>query len=62
MRQTVTHNFLGLHKNKNCAFPLESRERAYVFLKNGTKDFQNSPLFERSAWFYATTTGNFEGI
>ena len=23
-------------------------------------DFQNSPLFEKSAGFYVTTTGNFE--
>ena len=30
------------------------------FLKNGTIGFQNKPLFERSACFYVTITGNFE--
>ena len=29
-----------------------SAERAQVFLKNGTRDSQNSPPFERSACFY----------
>ena len=36
-----------------------TQERA-VPLKNGTKDFQNSPPFERLACFYGTITGNFE--
>ena len=35
-------------------------ERAYIFLKNGTKDFENSPPFQRSACFYVTISGNFE--
>ena len=26
----------------------------------GTRDFQNSPPFERSAYFYVTTSGNFK--
>ena len=30
------------------------------FQRNRTMDFQNSPLFERSACFYVTITGNFE--
>ena len=37
-------------------------ERAKVLLKNGTRDFQNSPPFDRSACFYVTITGNFEGF
>ena len=32
-------------------FILKPTEGAYVFLKNGTSDFQNSPPFERSACF-----------
>ena len=35
--------------------------REHMFLlKNGTWDFQNSPLFERSACFYVTISVNFE--
>ena len=29
-------------------------------LKNRSRDFQNNPPFERPAYFYVTTTGNFE--
>ena len=39
---------------------LKPTETAYVLLKNGTRDFQNSPSFNRSACFYATISGNFE--
>ena len=35
-------------------------ERAYVPLKQSTKDFQNSLPFERSTWFYVTNSENFE--
>ena len=35
-------------------------ERAKVLLKNGTRDFQNSPPFDRSACFYVTITENFK--
>ena len=28
--------------------------------KNGTSGFQNSPLFERSSFFYETISGKFE--
>ena len=39
-------------------FILKPAKRAYrIFL--GTRDFQNSSLFERSACFYVTVTGNF---
>ena len=33
-------------------FILKPTERAWVLLKNGARDFQNSPLFERLACFY----------
>ena len=38
-------------------FILKPTKRASVFLKNGTRDFLNSPLFERSAYFYVTISG-----
>ena len=41
-------------------FILQPTERAQVHLKNVTKDFQNSPPFERSACFYVIFSGNFE--
>ena len=41
-------------------FILKPTERAYVLLKNGTRDFQNSLPFKRSAWFYVTISGSFE--
>ena len=37
-----------------------SIKRTYVLLKNGTREFQNSPPFERSAYFYVIISGNFE--
>ena len=30
------------------------------FHRKGTRDFENSPPFERSAYFYVTVTGNSE--
>ena len=33
-----------------------------ILLKIGTRDFQNSPPFERSACFFVTITGKFEGF
>ena len=41
-------------------FILKPTERRYFLLKNGTSDFQYSPLFERSAYSYVTISGNFE--
>ena len=41
-------------------FILKPAERAQVLLKNGPRDFQNSPPFERLACFYVTIAGNFE--
>ena len=39
-------------------FILKPTERA----RNGTRDFQNSPPFERSASIYVTISGNFESF
>ena len=39
---------------------LKSTASAKVYLKNCTRDFQNSPPFERSASFYVTITENFK--
>ena len=39
---------------------MKPTERALFLLKDGTRDFQNSPPLERLAWFYITVNGNFE--
>ena len=41
-------------------FILKSTERAQVLLKIGSRDFQNSPPFERLACFYEKFSGNSE--
>ena len=33
-----------------------------MLLKKGTKNFQNSPTFEWSLWFYVKISGNFESF
>ena len=43
-------------------FTLNPTEKAKFFQKNGTTDFQNSPPFEVSTYFYVTITGNFESF
>ena len=43
-------------------FILKPTERAIILLQNSTRDFQNSPPFERSACFYVTISGNFERL
>ena len=43
-------------------FVLETTETALVLLKNGIRDFQNSPPFERLTSFYVTITRNFESL
>ena len=35
-------------------------ERGLVFLKNGNRDFQNSPLFDRSTCFYVKISESFK--
>ena len=42
------------------SFILKLTERAWVVLKNGTRDFQNNPSFERSACFYVAISDNFK--
>ena len=42
------------------SFILKPTEIAWFLLKNGTRDFENSPLFERSACFYVTISENFK--
>ena len=39
---------------------MKPTEKGYDFLKTGTRNFQNSPEFERSACFYVTISENFE--
>ena len=41
-------------------FILKPTERPYVLLKSSTRDFQNRPPFETSAWFNVTITENFK--
>ena len=43
-------------------FILRLTERAWVLLKNGTRDFQNTPPFERSTCFYVTISENFKSF
>ena len=41
-------------------FILQPTKRAYFLLKNGTRDSQNRPAFERSVCFYVIIMGSFE--
>ena len=41
---------------------LKPTEKAWVFLKSDTREFQNSHPFERAACFYVTISGNFENF
>ena len=41
-------------------FIFKPTEKAQVLLKNGTRDFQNNPMFERSACFYVTISEIYE--
>ena len=41
-------------------FILKPTERAQILQKNGTKDFQNSLPFERSACFFVTISESFK--
>ena len=41
-------------------FILKLTKRVQVFLKNGSREFQNNPPFERLGCFYVTINGNFE--
>ena len=48
------------HRARNLASPVKPPERAKALLKNGTRDFQNSPLIERWACFYVTISESFK--
>ena len=53
-------SFTGKRFSFQRGFISKLTERAQVILKNSTRNFQNSPPFERSACFYVTISGNFE--
>ena len=60
-QQVLRQNFsFCLNTGKLFCRGLIPTERAWVFLKNGTRDFQINPPFERSACFYVTSSENFE--
>ena len=42
------------------SFILKPSDRVYILLKKRTRDFRNSPPFERSACFYVTICENFK--
>ena len=58
--------WVGFCLNNGKRFPrgfiLKPIERAYVLLKNRTRDFPNGPPFERLAYFYVPISGNFERL
>ena len=41
-------------------FHFTAKRKSIGSSKNGTRDFQNNPPFERLAYFYVTISGNFE--
>ena len=49
----------GKHFFLEVSFSSQQKE-SKVLLRNGTRYFQNSPPFERSACFYVTISENFE--
>ena len=55
--------WVGFCLNTGKRFFLEvfkTNRKSIDLLKSGTRDFQYSPPFERSACFYVTISGNFE--
>ena len=66
MQQVLQQNlgwfFLTLENLFLRGFILKPTERAYVLVKNGTRDFQNSPPFGGSACFHVAITENFKGF
>ena len=47
-------------QEKTSSTQFSTRMIAWFLLKSGTRDFQNSPPFERSPFFYVTISGNIE--
>ena len=43
-------------------FHFKANRKAYIILKSDTKDFQNSPPYERSACFYVTISESFKSF
>ena len=52
--------FLNKWKRNFLEVFLQPKEKPWVPLKNGTRDFKNSPPFTRSTYFYVKITGDFE--
>ena len=53
---------LTLEKKFSYRFHFQANRESIGFLKNGTRDFQNSPPFEKSTCFYVTISENFEHL
>ena len=53
---------LTLEKTFPERFHFKANRKSIDFLKNGTKDFQNSPEFKRSACLHLTISGKFKGF
>ena len=51
---------LAIENTFSQRFHFKTNRKRIGFSKNGTRDFQNSPPFERSACFYVTISENFE--
>ena len=60
LRQNLGWLILTLENTFLKGFILNPTQRASILLKNGTRDFQNSPSFETSTCFYVTITTYFE--
>ena len=59
-QQDLRQIWIGFCFKLENGFILKRTERVQVLLKRGTRDFQNSPPFERLACFYVTITENFK--
>ena len=51
---------LTLKNHFSQRFHFKAKERAWFLLKHSNKDFQDSPPFERSSYFYVTVSAKFE--
>ena len=59
-RSTGKFEIVFVLTQENAFSILKPTETAYVFLKSGSRDFQNNPPFERWSCFYVKITENFE--
>ena len=53
---------LTLENALSSRFHFKAKRKSMDYSKNSTRDFQNSPPFERLACFYVTTTRNSDCI